>query len=72
MFMHFDDVENWIGGIGTLEAIDTVYVRWLSGLVQLFENLPINKTVELVEGQPGWLDVYERANAAKYATALHQ
>jgi len=52
-------------GLGTLESIDSVDVRWPSGLVQRFENLPANKTVEFVEGQDGWDDVYERARAAR-------
>ncbi|MCU1330221.1 MAG: repeat protein [Bryobacterales bacterium] len=50
-------------GLAKLESIDTIDVRWPSGLVQRFENPPVNSTIEMVEGQEGWADVYARARA---------
>ncbi len=45
-------------GLAKTEAIDSVEVRWPSGLKQTFQGIPINKTVEFTEGQDSWLDVY--------------
>jgi tetratricopeptide (TPR) repeat protein len=47
-------------GLGTMEAIDAVEIRWPSGLKQRFTGLPINRTLEFTEGLFEWKDVYEK------------
>jgi tetratricopeptide (TPR) repeat protein len=46
-------------GLGTLESVEAIEIRWPSGLKQRFENLPINDTIRIVEGQDGWEKVYQ-------------
>lgn len=41
-------------GLGTLTAITAVEVRWPSGLKQRFENPPVNCTIKMTEGTPGF------------------
>ncbi|HEX4278198.1 MAG TPA: FG-GAP-like repeat-containing protein [Bryobacteraceae bacterium] len=45
-------------GLGTLDKMEALEVRWPSGLKQRFTGLPINKTCEFTEGSPDWKDVY--------------
>ncbi len=47
-------------GLAEIPVIGAVEVRWPSGLLQRFEGLPINKTVEFVEGESAWRDVYSK------------
>jgi tetratricopeptide (TPR) repeat protein len=47
-------------GLGKLDKIDAMEVRWPSGLKQRFTNTPINKTLEFTEGALGWKDVYTK------------
>jgi len=37
-------------GLGATEKIDFVQVRWPTGLVERFENLPVNAIHDLKEG----------------------
>ena len=52
-------------GLADLEAVTSVTVRWPGGATQVFHNLPINKTLEFIEGHHDWTDVYEQANSAR-------
>ncbi len=53
-------------GLGKAEAIDSLEVRWPSGLVQRVEAPPVNETILITEGEPGWTYVYNgRANAVR-------
>ncbi len=45
-------------GLGDLGKVDAMTVRWPSGSRQRFENLPVNCTLEFVEGKDTWSDVY--------------
>jgi len=56
-------------GLAEIEAIDSIEIRWPSGLKQRFENPPINKTVEITEGEDGWKDVYAEAKKKKRSRA---
>jgi hypothetical protein len=47
-------------GLGELKEVDTLEVRWPSGLIQQFDGLPINKTLEFTEGQAAWKEVYAK------------
>ncbi len=58
-------------GLGTITEIDTIIVRWPSGLIQRFDDPAINKTWEFVEGEETGTDVYARAEAARHASAAH-
>ncbi len=49
-------------GLAKIDKVDAMEVRWPSGLRQRFEGLPINSTLEFVEGQTTWKDVYAKAN----------
>ena len=52
-------------GLAKIEAVESVEVWWPSGLKQTFTSLPINNTVEFVEGETDWVDVYKVARARK-------
>jgi len=45
-------------GLGTLDKVDALEIRWPSGLKQRFAGPPINKTCEFTEGMHVWKDVY--------------
>ena len=47
-------------GLGQATQIDALEIRWPSGLVQQIENPPVNDTIRVVEGEPGWSKVYAR------------
>jgi tetratricopeptide (TPR) repeat protein len=48
-------------GLADIEAVDSVEIRWPSGLRQRFADLPVNKTIQLTEGQTSWVDPYSEA-----------
>ncbi len=41
-------------GLGKLDRVDGLEIWWPSGLKQQIKNLPINSTIRIVEGKPGW------------------
>jgi hypothetical protein len=41
-------------GLGSQEQVDSLEVRWPSGTVQRFANLPANRYLAIKEGEPGW------------------
>ncbi|MEZ5399888.1 MAG: FG-GAP-like repeat-containing protein [Bryobacteraceae bacterium] len=45
-------------GLGSLAAIDSLEIRWPSGLVQRFTNPPVNRSITIVEGETTWKDTY--------------
>jgi hypothetical protein len=45
-------------GLGQATEVDALEIRWPSGLVQQVENPPVNDTIRVVEGEPGWSQVY--------------
>jgi len=45
-------------GLGTSQTADALQIRWPSGLVQTFKNLPINDTLHFTEGQESWKRPY--------------
>jgi hypothetical protein len=47
-------------GLADAEQVESLEVRWPSGLVQKVENPPVNETILVTEGQPGWTHVYKR------------
>jgi hypothetical protein len=47
-------------GLGTTGHIDGLEIRWPSGYQQWVDQLPVNDTVRIVEGQNGWQPVYRR------------
>ncbi|MEQ1886949.1 MAG: FG-GAP-like repeat-containing protein [Bryobacteraceae bacterium] len=51
-------------GLADIQTVDSLDIRWPSGLQQHFENLPLNSTIEFTEGQEGWRDVYAEAKKA--------
>jgi len=51
-------------GLADATAVESLEVRWPSGLVQRFENLPINTTLNFIEGQPAWTEVYVKQSKA--------
>jgi tetratricopeptide (TPR) repeat protein len=46
-------------GLGTLKKVDALEIRWPSGASQVIENPPVNDTIRITEGQPGWEQVYK-------------
>jgi hypothetical protein len=47
-------------GLGKLDKVDALEIRWPSGLRQRVEGLPINDTIRITEGQPEWEAVYKK------------
>jgi tetratricopeptide (TPR) repeat protein len=45
-------------GLGHARQVDALEIRWPSGLVQKVEDPPVNQTIRVTEGQPGWSYVY--------------
>ena len=45
-------------GLGTLDEIEFLEIRWPSGHQQVLESLPINDTISIVEGQESFEAVY--------------
>jgi hypothetical protein len=52
-------------GLAGLTAVESLEIRWPSGLRQRLENLPINRTIRITEGQDGWVDVYHGSGRAR-------
>ncbi len=45
-------------GLGKLKTVEALEIRWPGGSVERWEALPVNSTLRLVEGEPGWQPVY--------------
>jgi tetratricopeptide (TPR) repeat protein len=56
-------------GLGGLEQVDSLEIRWPSGLKQRLENLPFNATILIIEGRDGWEEVYPRKTQEAVAVA---
>ncbi len=52
-------------GLAELTKVDSLEIRWPSGLKQRFENLPLNDTIRIIEGKDGWEPVYRKAPQAE-------
>jgi tetratricopeptide (TPR) repeat protein len=51
-------------GLALIEKIDALQIRWPSGLIQRFTDVPINTTLRFTEGQGAWEFVYGQVEAA--------
>jgi hypothetical protein len=47
-------------GLGRLNRIDALEIHWPSGMKQRFQDLPVNDSIEFVEGSREWRRVYAR------------
>lgn len=45
-------------GLGTTAEADWMEIRWPNGLRERFDNVPVNTTIRVTEGKPGWEEVY--------------
>ena len=45
-------------GLGRADKIDAIEIRWSSGLTQRLENPPLNDSIRVTEGKPGWEPIY--------------
>jgi tetratricopeptide (TPR) repeat protein len=45
-------------GLGESAAVDSLEIRWPGGAVERRDDLPVDTTVRIVEGEPGWRPVY--------------
>jgi len=41
-------------GIGQAKTVDRIVVRWPSGQVQEFANVPVNQRISITEGEPSF------------------
>jgi tetratricopeptide (TPR) repeat protein len=48
-------------GLGALKAVDSIKIRWPSGLMQTFTQLPTNVTLRFTEGEAAYTNVYQSA-----------
>jgi tetratricopeptide (TPR) repeat protein len=51
-------------GLADATTVQSLEIRWPSGLLQRFEDLPVNTTIRFTEGESGWQDVYVKHSAA--------
>jgi hypothetical protein len=51
-------------GLGDLTTVDSLEIRWPSGLRQRLDHPPTNRTIPITEDQGGWVDVYQAAGRA--------
>ena len=56
-------------GLGKLTKVDSLEIRWPSGLTQRFENPPMNDSIRIVEGAAAWERVYPAKKALVEALA---
>jgi hypothetical protein len=47
-------------GLGKLDRADAIEISWPSGLKQRIENLPVNTTIKILEGNQQWTEVYKK------------
>ena len=47
-------------GLSNIRRVDSLEIIWPSGLKQRVEDLPINNTIQIVEGNPSWDEVYRK------------
>ena len=47
-------------GLAGIDKVEALEVRWPSGLRQRLENPPVNDSIRITEGKPGWEPVYHR------------
>jgi tetratricopeptide (TPR) repeat protein len=52
-------------GLAKIETVDSLEIRWPSGLKQRFGPLPVNCSLEFTEGEDTWKDVYAAASKSK-------
>jgi hypothetical protein len=52
-------------GLGTLEKIDAIEIWWPSGSRQRLENIPVNTTIRITEGENRWEEVYTKPKRAR-------
>ncbi len=52
-------------GLGTCGRIDSLEIRWPSGLKQEFKDPPINETIRITEGQETCQKVYRRSSVSR-------
>jgi Flp pilus assembly protein TadD/peroxiredoxin len=56
-------------GVGTAAGTVRATIRWPSGLVQTFENLPVDHRIEIVEGSPDFVATPFRKSSSPYSGA---
>ncbi len=56
-------------GLASLETVDALEIRWPSGLVQRIEDLPVNTSIRITEGQNRWTPVYQKNVSLMSASA---
>jgi len=44
-------------GLGSTSSVDTIEVRWPSGLIQTVESVSADTLIDVIEPSPDWLDV---------------
>jgi hypothetical protein len=54
-------------GLAGVTAVDSIEIRWPSGLRQSFAGLPVNATIKFTEGQGSWEPVYPELVAGAIA-----
>ncbi len=52
-------------GLAAIEKIDALQIRWPSGLIQRFADLPVNTTLRFTDGQGTWEPVYGEARCVE-------
>jgi len=48
-------------GLAQIQRVDSLEIHWPNGLTQRLGSLPVNSTIRIVEGRPGWEDVYKKS-----------
>jgi hypothetical protein len=56
-------------GLAGIARIDSLEIAWPGGGKQRVEGLPVNSTIRIVEGRPGWEEVYRTTAPSVRAAA---
>jgi len=58
-------------GLGESRCVDSLRILWPNGLKQSLANAPINSTIEITEGKPGYREPYSVKGSTHASGAMH-
>jgi hypothetical protein len=64
-------VKTSFSGLGRCDRVDALHILWPNGSRQRLENLPINNTIRIMEGKPGYAEVYAPKSSIHARMALY-
>ena len=59
-------------GLAEATTVDRLEIRWPGGFTQTVNHPPVNETIRVIEGVPGWEPVYAPRSASHLANTLEE